>query len=85
MNENLKMGGLNPEELKEALQGVADEYCEGVWALEYIAQLEAEIERLMSAWYECPQDSVPDILDDIFQDIELRQALGGERVAKEQP
>jgi len=40
MNENLKMGGLNPEELKETLQGVAAEYCEGVWALEYIAQLE---------------------------------------------
>ena len=48
MNENLPMGGLNPKELKEALQGVADEYCEGVWALEYIAQLEG----LRDLWIE---------------------------------
>ena len=45
MNENLPMGGLNPEELKVALEGVAHEYSEGVWALEYIAQLEADLKR----------------------------------------
>lgn len=43
-----------------------------------IEMLEDEKEQLIRAWYECPQDSVPDILDDVFQDIELKKALGGE-------
>lgn len=34
-------------------------------------KLEAERDALVRAWYECPEDSVPEILDMAFQEIEL--------------
>jgi len=52
-----------------------------IWALptdsplkkleEQLQQAQKERDALVRAWYECPQDSVPEVLDDIFQDIEL--------------
>ena len=39
---------------------------------ERIAQLEADRDALVRAWYECPEDSVPEILDNVFQDIEFK-------------
>ena len=41
--------GFTPEEVKRMLATIADEYNEPTWALEYIAQLEAETEALMMA------------------------------------
>lgn len=35
------------------------------------------IERLMMAWYECPEDSVPDVLQDVFVEIEHADILEG--------
>ena len=49
-----------------------------------VAQLEAEYEtlkkareRLMRAWHECPEDSVPDALQDVFMEIEHTNILEG--------
>jgi hypothetical protein len=33
---------------------------------------EQDTECLVSAWYECPQDSVPDVLQKVFLEIEAR-------------
>jgi len=40
-----------------------------------LAQAQADVKALLAAWYESPQDSVPETLDDAFQDIERRGSL----------
>ena len=51
-------------------------YCQGDKEVmqNEIDVLKRQVEGLFAAWYECPEDSVPDILQDVFVELEA----GGE-------